>query len=153
MNRRIDRTRQAWVGTAVLALGLLTSACADLTRSLAPDPVDQNSAVAAQVKAASKANLPAPKFSDVPPKPTDVRAPAVYKSQVQGVVVARRQLDRWVAANPTLTSDPTEAFAAQAQAAVAGAQASGPSPDDGTAETEAFAERARERAAPPKPLK
>ena len=152
MTRRIGETRQAWVGTAVLASGLLLSACADLGRSLAPDPVDKTSAVAEQVRAASKADLPTPKFSDVPPKPAPARPAGVYKSEVQDAVVARRKLEGWASANPALSSDSTEAFADRARAAVAGAQASGPS-DEGTADTEAFAERARQRAAPPPALK
>lgn len=140
-------TSRAWMGAIALIAGAALAACAPL--GLKPDPVDQTSAVAAKVKEASRADLPTPKFSDVPPRPTDVRTAETYKSQVQGAVVARRGLERWIETNPPLTTDSTEAFAARAQAAVAPAQAS--SPSEGTADTEAFAERARERAAPPQP--
>jgi hypothetical protein len=148
MTRRIGMTSKTWARAAVLGLGSLLAGCAPF--GLSPDPVDASSAVAAKVQAASKADLPTPDFADVPPRPTDVRSAATYKGQVQGAVVARREMERWIEANPPLTTDSTEAFAAKAQAAVAPAQASLPSPD-GTADTEAFAERARERAAPPQP--
>lgn len=144
-------TSRAWTGTAVLALGSLLAGCAPL--GLSPDPVDASSPIAAKVKEASRADLPTPKFGDVPPKPTDVRSAEAYKGQVQGAVVARRDLEGWVASNPSLSIDATEEFAARAQAAIAATQARLPSLDEGTAETEAFAERARERAAPPQPSK
>jgi hypothetical protein len=151
MTRRIGMTSKAWTGTAVLVAGSLLAACAPF--GLAPDEVDSTSAVADKVKAASKADLPTPKFSQVPPRPTDVRKPETYRADVVQSVRARAGLDRWVQANPPLTTDATEAFAAQGQAALAAAQASLPSLDEGTADTEAFAERARERAAPPQPSK
>jgi|GEM_PF-6596931 len=148
MTRRLDIASTARTGALALACGALLSGCVDIARSLAPDPVDTTSAVAAEVKAASRADLPTPKFSDVPPRPADVRNAAAYKKDVRGAVVARRRLDADVAANPTLTSDPTEAFALQAEAALAAAQASLPSLDE-TADTESFAQSARDRAAPP----
>ena len=150
MKRRFDRTGQAATGMLILAAGALVAGCV-----IRPDPIDPNSPVAAQAKAVSKAHYATPSFRNVPPQPTDVRAPAVYKSDVVNNVVARRGLERWAAANPPLTTDSTEGFAEAGRAALApalAAQASLPS-DEGTADTEAFAEVLRKRATPPPPPK
>ena len=146
MKRRFDQTGHVATGMLILAAGALLAGCV-----IRPDPVDPNSPVAAQAKAVSKAHHVTPSFRDVPPRPTDVRAPAVYKSDVVDSVVARRGLERWTAANPPLTTGSTEGFADAGRAALApalAAQASLPS-EEGTADTEAFAERLRQRATPP----
>ena len=146
MKRRFDQTGYAATGMLILAVGALVAGCA-----IRPDAIDPNSPVAAQAKAVSKGRYATPSFRDVPPRPTDVRAPAVYKSDVVGVVVERRSLERWTAGHPPLTNDSTEGFADAGRAALApalAAQASLPS-DQGTADTEAFAERLRQRVTPP----
>ena len=150
MKRRFDQAGQAVTGIVILAAGALLAGC--LVR---PDPIDPNSPVAAQARAVSRAHYATPSFRDVPPAPTDVRTPAVYKSDVVRGVVARRGLERFVAANPPLTTDSTEGFAEAGRAALAPAlavQASLPS-ESGTADTEAFADALRQRVTPPPPLK
>ena len=150
MKRRFDRMGQVATGMLILAAGALLAGCV-----IRPDPIDPTSAVAAEAKAVSKAHYKTPSFRDVPPTPTDVRTAAAYKADVVGTVVERRGLERWAAGHPPLTTDSTEGFAEAGRAALAPAlavQASLPS-DVGTADTDAFADRLRQRATPPPPLK
>lgn len=139
---------------AGLALaGLFTAGCADLARvtSLAPDPIDANSPVAAQARLAQKAHYRRPRFSDVPAKPTDVRAPAQFRAAVAENIQARRTQNGWIAGHPAFVSDDTESFAAAERARIP-ASATQPIASD-PAGTEDYAARLRALATPPPPPK
>jgi len=138
------------IGSALCA-GLAVSGCADLARvtSLAPGGVDATSPVAAQVRAASEANYPTPRFRDIPPAPVDVRPPEAWRASVDQTVRAGAAVTAWVAANPTSLTGDTETFA-EAQRARIPANERQAAPAD-PAGTEAFAARLRELATPPPP--
>jgi hypothetical protein len=132
----------------------LVAGCADLGRvtSLAPQQVDPNSAVAEQVRAASRAKVAFPRFRDVPPLPADVRPASAFKTAVASSNAAGADLLAYAAANPpSVAQDPaqTEAFAAAQRARIPADQRAAPT----TAGTEEFAARLREQAAPPPPPK
>lgn len=151
------RTRQSAeigrTGLAGLALcaALCVGGCADLSRatSLAPDPVDPTSAVAARVREASAADYPTPRFRDIPPAPTDVRPPARWRAAVAEVNSAGAAVTAWVAANPPFLNDDTEAFAAGQRASIPASERGAPPSD--AAGLEAFAARLRALAEPPPP--
>lgn len=109
-------------------------------------PVDPNSPIAAEVARAAKSNKTYPTFVQIPPTPTDVRPPQAWAGAVAGVQSARTELERQTAPE-TWTLKRTEAFAADAQAAV-GAE-DGPAARDG--DTDAFSRKSQERATPPPP--
>lgn len=142
--------------TGALALAALALAgCADLARvtSLRPQPVDPNSAVAAQVAAASRLKTRTPRFRDVPPPPAGVRPAADFKAAVADNNRAGDQLVAWVAANPsTLAQDPaqTEAFAATQRATIPAGQRGAVPPPAGSEE---YAAGLRAFATPPPPPK
>lgn len=142
------------LGVCGLALcaGLSAAGCADLARvtSLAPDGVDASSSVAQQVRAASAADYPRPRFRDIPPAPTDVRAPEAWRNAVNQTVQAGAAVTAWVEANPTtIAPNQTEVFAEGQRASIpAGERQAAPVDPAGT---EAFAARLRAMAAPPPP--
>jgi predicted small secreted protein len=165
--KRVDGQRLAHLanGTAIIAIAaaaaMALTACSTLRSTgdalasaghdvreathLAPLGVDPSSPVAAKVEAAERTNAPIPSFASVPPKPTDVRAPEAYKSQVVDVVGARRALSRWEDAHPPQASD-TEAFAEAQRAKVAHQKAVSESQE---AESESFARKLRDAAGAP----
>ncbi|OYX35077.1 MAG: hypothetical protein B7Y99_04260 [Caulobacterales bacterium 32-69-10] len=134
---------------------MLVAGCADLGRVMAvnPQPVDPNSAVAEQVRAASRADVKTPRFRDVPPLPKNVRPARAFKTAVTESGRAGDQLTTYIAANPpSLAVDPaqTEAFAAAERARIPADQRGvAPAP----AGSEEFAARLRELATPPPPPK
>ena len=149
--RNIGRT-----GLAGLALcaALSGSSCADFARatSLAPDPVDTTSAVAAQVRQASRADLARPRFRDIPAAPTDVRPLGAWRSSVQQTGQAGAALTAWLAANPAVQpAESTEAFAAAQRASIPADERQAAPADP--AGTDDFAARLRALAAPPPPPK
>jgi hypothetical protein len=149
------RTR---VGARIVGIGLAfgvvlcASGCADLSRavSLAPDPVDPTSAVAAQVRAASAADYPTPSFRDIPPAPADVRPPEDWRRSVAETNAAGAAVTAWAAANPPFLNDDTEAFAAGQRASIPASEREA-TPADSTAGTDEFAARLRALAEPPPP--
>jgi hypothetical protein len=150
---RIGRTIRR--GGLAAAAALAVAGCADLARvtSLSPQPVDANSPVAAQVRAASREPGKTPRFRDVPPLPTGVRPATAFKSAVAETNGAGGALTSWVAANPsTLPQDQaeTEAFAAGQRARIPADQR-GATPDP--AGSEEYAARLRALATPPPPPK
>jgi hypothetical protein len=151
----IRATPGSTLGTAGLLAGaaILLAGCADLGRAmrLNPDPIDPTSAVAEQVRTASRAEVKAPSFRDVPPKPTDVRPPAAFRNAVAQESRASAQLQAYVAANPpmaTASQAEIEAFAQSQRARIPMDERSFPSTPIGTEE---FAARLRELATPPPP--
>jgi len=111
--------------------------------------VDPSSAVAARVEATARANKTYPKFSDIPPAPSDVRAPRAWGQAAVEVEAERQSLEQ--ATGPaTWSLTGTEGFAAQAKAEVGAEVADDPA---AAAATEAFARQTRARATPPPPPK
>ena len=142
---------QGLTGFALCA-ALGATGCADLTRatSLAPDPVDPNSAVAVRVREASAADYRTPSFRDIPPVPTDVRPAGAWRRAVTETATAGSAVTAWVAANPSFINDDTEAFAAGQRASIPASERGAPPPDS-TAGTAEFAARLRALAEPPPP--
>jgi hypothetical protein len=112
---------------------------------IASTKVDPGSPVAPEVARMARANTTYPSFNDIPPIPTDIRAPRVYGERAQQLVSARNQLDQVTAPN-TWTLSNTPGFQAKARND-AGANINPPTASD----TEAFANAIRKRATPPPP--
>jgi hypothetical protein len=128
----------------VASTAALLSACADFT--VASVKVDPNSAIAPEVAKVAAAQKSYPKFSDIPPAPTDVRPPQQYGQRARDVVAAGAQLDAATAPSTWALSN-TQGFTAQARRQV------GPDLNAGTAaDTETFANTVRKRATPPPPV-
>ena len=137
---------------AALCAGLAAAGCADLARvtSLAPEGVDAASPVAQQVRAASAADYPRPRFRDIPPAPVDVRPPEAWREAVDQTVQAGAALTAWAQANPTtIAPRETEVFAEGQRASIPASERQAAPADP--AGTEAFAARLRAMAAPPPP--
>jgi hypothetical protein len=109
--------------------------------------VDPSSPVAAEVAKLARANKDYPSFSEIPPKPTDVRPIRMFGQAAKDIELARARLERETAPE-TWTLSNTEAFAAGARTA-AGPDLPAADPRD----TEAFANDLRSRATPPPPPK
>jgi hypothetical protein len=153
---RADRftARPGFIGTITLAAVIAAAAsvlagCADLRAAvnLQPLPVNPASPVAAEAIAAGNISASIPPFTAIPPKPTDVRPVAAYKSAVIDVVGERRTFVRWIAANPPII-DNTDAYAASQRSRVSGEK---PVDAQRQAEADAFAAKLRASAkTPPK---
>ena len=154
---RADRftTRPGFIGTITLAATIAAAAaaamagCADIraATNLQPLPVNPSSPIAADAIAASNTRGPIPSFTAIPPKPTDVRSAAAYKTAVVSVVGERRDFGHWIAANPPII-DNTDAYAASQRERVSGQK---PVDAKRQAEADAFAARLRDSAkTPPK---
>jgi hypothetical protein len=138
----------------VALTGLLTglAACASSLSSVSPfspPPADPSSPVAAQADAAAKASKSAktPRFVDIPPIPTDVRAPVEFKKAVGAEKAAGDKLLRDTAPSTWTLSD-TEGYAFKARKVGKAPPADIPTEADRAA-TEAFAKVARDRATAP----
>ncbi len=105
--------------------------------------IDPESPVAADVARITRQAGKAPKFSDIPSPPKDVRPLAQYGRDARSVMAAGAELERATAPG-TWTLDGTDDFASKAQRD-AGPQIEPPKPGD----AEAFAKALRERATPP----
>lgn len=126
----------------VAAAAALLSGC---VTPIASAKVDPNSPIAAEVAKLSKQDHDFPTFSEIPPKPTDLRPVQVYGQRAESVIGARDQLQSATAPN-TWTLGNTSTFAARARREAG--------PDLGAssqANTEAFANAVRKRATPPPP--
>jgi hypothetical protein len=108
-------------------------------------PVDPASPVAAEVASMAKTHGPYPKFSDIPPVPSDQRPVRAFGREADKLETAAAKLERETAPG-TWTLDQTAAFAARAQRDAGPAVAVDPA---SRAATEAFARQIRERATPP----
>jgi len=140
---------RASLSAALLCLVVAGCSSVDPTSRLRPGPVDPNSAVAEKVRQASRAHYPAPKFSDVPKPPKDVRTASAWRGSVVDTVQSRRPITQWTAENPPMVGG-TEQFAAGARASLPAGEVGAP-PSDASEATEAFAAALRAQAAPPPP--
>jgi hypothetical protein len=154
MNARSDRfvkpclrlgVRNAGVrlGACLLAAGALSGCASSLDNPFATAPVDPASPIAADVAKVAETNRDYPSFNDIPKAPADQRPAKAWGQAVAEVTAARDQLERETGPGAWSLGG-TDAFADRA-AADAGSGAAGGS----TADTEAFARAARERATPP----
>ena len=127
----------------------ILAACAtgSVLSNMGPAPVDARSTAAADVAAASRSPGPYPRFSKVPPAPTDVRPIEGWRSAVVDASALKRQTEVDAAAVPFTLTD-TETFAATERAKIPAEQAAPPAAD-ATQDSEAFAAAARARATPP----
>ena len=116
-------------------------------RSDASGGVDPASPAAAQVAAAARRPGPAPLLSDIPPAPTDVRAPSAWRAAIEDQEAEGVFIRRSVAEGAWTLAD-SEAFAVRARAEIEAAGLRPPT-DAEIAESEAFARAMRKRAIPP----
>ncbi len=142
----------------VLALVLLSAAagvggCTNLAKEnyFLPGGVDQTSAVAGQVAAAQQAPGPFPRFSQIPPAPTDVRPLTAWRAAIGETLAEKRSVDANNSTYPYTLSN-TQAFAEASRARIPPAEATPPAVD-ATQAAEAYAASQRERAKAPPPPK
>jgi hypothetical protein len=129
----------------VASAAALLAGCAGF--SVASVKVDPSSPVAPEVAKVASAQKTYPKFSDIPPTPTDVRPARLYGQRAAQLENARAQLDAATAPN-TWTLGNTQDFTASARTQA------GPDYDAASAsQAEAFANTIRKRATPPPPAK
>ena len=143
MNVAKRREAARFLGVASTA-ALLTGCVGDPIASAKVDPA---SPIAPEVAKLASADKDYPSFSEIPPKPNDLRPPRIYGERAQALEIARNQLDAATAPG-TWTLGATGAFESRAQAD-AGPDLGAPS----NADTEAFANAIRKRATPPPPAK
>jgi len=127
---------------------LLTSACVGGVMS--DTKIDPQSPIAGDAAKLARSNKDFPKFSEIPPVPTDVRPPRMFGIAAAETVRVRDDIIRKTEPNTwTLQGgETTSAFATQ------GRTAAGPeAPPADPAVTEAFARELRKRATPPPPPK
>lgn len=107
--------------------------------------VDPASPVAAEVTRVAKTRGEFPKFTDIPPVPTDQRPARAFGVQADQLETAAAKLERETA-DSTWTLSNTQAFATRAQREAGPAATSD---ESSRAAAEAFAKQIRERATPP----
>jgi hypothetical protein len=148
--KRAKETIRPAAAMLVLIAGASLSGCDTLAKNnyFLPGGIDQQSAVAAQVRAAQQAPGPYPKFSQIPPVPTDVRPISAWRASVTGALAEKREVDAAAAAYPYSLHD-TQAFADAQHARIPPAQAA-PS-TDATSAADAYAASVRARATRPPP--
>jgi hypothetical protein len=138
---------------AVLALiaGVSLCGCTNLAKNnyYLPSGVDSNSPVAAQVTAAEHAPGVYPRFSQIPPAPTDVRPLSAWRASVSDALAQKRQADAGGRNYPYTLGD-TEAFARAAQARIPVSETAAPTAD-ATKAAEDYAAKVRGRATTPPP--
>lgn len=133
----------------VLCMGAAAALGACASNPLADNaPVDPASPIAPQVAAIAGAERPYPRFSEIPKTPTDERPVAAWASAAGEVRATGEELAQQTAPE-TWALQNTEAFAAQARAAVGDEAAS----ERAGGDTETFAREQRERATPPPPAR
>jgi hypothetical protein len=134
----------------ILALGafavvLQGCATARYARDMQGPPPSPSSPAGRAVAAAASRATVYPKFSDIPPVPTDVRSGAAWTRAVRGVKADQAQLQAHIAALPPPPSPAdTSAFATEGAAEAKPP----PSPDHGPS-TQDFANAAQQEVAPP----
>ncbi|HZC16116.1 MAG TPA: hypothetical protein VE309_05095 [Caulobacteraceae bacterium] len=134
----------------MLVAGASLGGCDTLAKNnyFLPGGIDQQSAVAAQVKAAQKAPGPYPTFSQIPAIPKDVRPVSAWRATVTQTLAEKHQVDAANAAYPYSLHD-TQAFADAQHAQIPAAEAA-PSSDTSSA-SDAYAASVRARATKPPP--
>lgn len=147
----VNRPQSAGICSTAQRLFGCVAACA-LTAACVGDPtqsarVDPKSPIAAEVAKVERTRASFPKFSEIPPVPTGLRAKRAYGQAANETEVARADIER-ATAPETWTLKQSDSYAGDARAAV------GPdiAPVDPAA-TEAFARELRKRATPPPPPK
>lgn len=141
-------TRHATAIAVAIGVGVGLSGCGGVSSGLgfADRTMDARSPVAAEAEKLAQTDRPMPKFTDIPPLPTDVRPATQYGVAAGRVEAARADLERDTAPG-TWSLDASENFASQARRQTPDAAPASP------ADTEAFAAAARKRATPPPPVK
>lgn len=139
------RLNKPFVAAALLAGTLALGGC--LAHDPFDAPIDQGSAAAERVDAATARSRPYPKWSEFPSAPTNVPQPSQFAARVQDVEAAEAELVR-AAAGIEWTLSGTEEWAAAARALV-DPDLSAPVSAQEAADSEAFARALRERANPP----
>ena len=139
---------QTWLALRLLGCA---AACA-LTAGCVSDPgvnakVDPRSPIAAELAKVDAARTSFPKFTDIPPVPTDLRPKRAYGVAARETELAVADMERATAPD-TWTLKESDRYAGDARAVI------GPdlAPVDPAA-TEAFAQAQRRRATPPPPPK
>jgi hypothetical protein len=132
-----------------VAATLAAGGCMSLPKAspLATSPIDPNSPVAADVRAAERAPGPYPRLSALPTMPTDLRPAPAWRQAVLSEWSLKAQTEREAAAVP-FTLRNSEAWATQTRARVSPGEAHG-APADAADQAEAFAASGRARATPP----
>lgn len=129
----------------LLAAGLGVAGCAT---ELTPTAIDARSPAAARLAREAGAPARMPSFADIPQRPGDVRTVGQYDTLVGAQRGEGAALARWFVDNPRMSGD-TEAFAAEARAAVAPGGA--PLTPEQAAASAEFAARSRAAAVAPPP--
>ena len=137
---------------AVIAAAAGAAGCVDLQKNnyFLPGGVDQSSPVAGQIAEAQRAPGPMPKFSDIPPAPTDVRPLSAWRAAVGETLADKRAIDADNSTYPYTLAN-TEAFAEAARTRIPAEEAA--PPPDSTQAAEAYADALRSRANQPPPPK
>jgi hypothetical protein len=135
----------------LLIAGVSLGGCGTLAKNnyFLPGGINQQSAVAAQVKAAQQSPGPYPKFSQIPAIPKDVRPVSAWHATVTGALAEKQQVDAAAAAYPYSLHD-TQAFADAQRARIPAAETAPPSADASSA-SDAYAASQRARATTPPP--
>ncbi|HEY5677236.1 MAG TPA: hypothetical protein VIR81_10630 [Myxococcales bacterium] len=145
----LDRIFVTGFGSSAGARFLGVAATAALLTSCAGGPIASvkvapGSPVAPEVARMAREAKTYPRFSDIPPEPTDVRAPQVYGARAGALVAARDQLDAATAPN-TWTLGNTQGFVGGAR------RDAGPDLPPVNSDAAAFANTVRKRATQPPP--
>jgi hypothetical protein len=147
--KRTRSTIRAAGAALALVAGASLGGCINLAKNnyFLPGGVDTRSPVAGQVQAAQHAPGPMPKFTQIPPMPTDIRPMSAWRASVGEVKAQKRQVDAAARTYPFALHD-TEAFAQAARSRIPPNQAAAPT-DDATKAAEDYAASVRGRATPP----
>jgi hypothetical protein len=145
--------RPGWPARAILLLiaGAGLGGCDTLAKNnyFLPGGIDQQSAVAAQVRAAQQEHGPYPKFSQIPAIPKDVRPLSAWRATVTQTLGEKHEVDAANAAYPYTLQD-TQGFADAQHARIPAAEATPPAADASSA-SDAYAASVRARATKPPP--
>ena len=150
VKRAKDTIRPSGAVLALIASASLCG-CTSLAKNnyYLPSGVDPNSPVAAQVSAAEHAPGAYPRFSQIPPAPTDVRPLSAWRASVNDVLIQKRQVDATAANYPGPLTD-TEGFAQAARDRIPASETAAPAQDSSKAADD-YAARVRSRATTPSP--
>jgi hypothetical protein len=147
LDRKFMNAGAATIAARVLGVASAAALACGCASPIASAKVDPTSPIAGEVAKLATADKDYPKFSEIPPKPTDLRPARIYGERAQAVEAAAAKLDAATAPG-TWTLNATTSFAAKARAD-AGPALGAPANGD----TEAFANSVRKRATPPPPAK
>ena len=150
MNASVQRIESGVRLAAALALAGVVSGC------MAYDPfnqdIDPNSAAAQRVAVLARADQSYPRWEDFPAAPQNVPAAADIRNRVLGLESAERQLNRDVAAiDWTLDQGDGEPWAERTRNRI-DRRLSRPVDSNSIPEAVAWAQRMRDRSAPPPPI-